>query len=150
MKKKIFKSALLVFTLAMFGFSPKAQNPKKITFTLKITNVQNANATIHIGFYKKENEFPTQQKHSFAKELIPGKTGEITVTWDDVPEGEYALAVYQDIDNSGRMKSNMFGYPKEPFAFTQNFIPKMSKPKFDQCKITFNATNSMFEVKLID
>ncbi|OYQ47457.1 DUF2141 domain-containing protein [Flavobacterium aurantiibacter] len=150
MKKKIVKSAFLAIALAMLGFNSNAQNTKKTAFTLKITNVQNATATIHIGFYKKENEFPTQQKHSFAKELIPSKTGEIIITWDDVPEGEYALAIYQDIDNNGRMKSNLFGYPKEPFAFTQNFKPKMSKPKFDQCKITFDAINNMFEVKLID
>lgn len=150
MKKKKFKTAVLALSLIFIGFNANSQSSTKTAFTLKITNVKNATATIHIGFYKKENDFPTQQKHAFAKEIVPSNTGEITVSWNDVPEGEYALAIYQDIDTNAKMKTNMFGYPKEPFAFTQNFKPKMSKPKFDQCKINFNSQNNTFTVKLID
>jgi uncharacterized protein (DUF2141 family) len=150
MKKKAIKSTVLGIAFVMLGFSSFSQSNPKTPFTIKITNVKNPSATIHIGFYKKGNNFPTQQQHAFAKEFIPGKTGEASITWDDVPEGEYSLAIYQDLDNSGRMKANMFGYPKEPFAFSNNFKPKMSKPKFDQCKIIFNSSNNTFEVKLID
>lgn len=150
MKKVIIKSAVLAIVVLFYGFKSFGQNNEKIAFTLKITNVKDEKSTIHVGFYKKENNFPAQQQHTFAKEIVPGKTGEVIVTWNDVPEGEYSLAIYQDLDNSGRMKTNMFGYPKEPFAFTQNFKPKMSKPKFDQCKIIFNAENKLFEVQLID
>jgi uncharacterized protein (DUF2141 family) len=149
MKNKITKLIGVLSLSLIFGFVTNAQTSGKTSFTLKITNVKNPNATIHIGFYKKDNQFPTQQKHAFAKEFVPGKTGEVSVSWSDIQEGEYAIAIYQDIDNSGRMKTNMFGYPKEPFAFSQNFKPKMSKPKFNQCKINFNASNSNFEVKLI-
>ena len=150
MKKTTFKSVGLSMALIILGFKSFSQGNPKTPFVLKIANVKNANATIHIGFYKKENNFPTQQQHAFAKEFIPGKTGEVSITWDDIPEGEYSLAIYQDLDTSGRMKTNMFGYPKEPFAFSQNFKPKLSKPKFNQCKITFNSSNNTFEVKLID
>lgn len=150
MKKKMIKTMLLTMTLAMFGLTSNAQNGEKVRLTLKVLNVNNPTATIHVGFYKRENEFPTQQMHAFAKEFVPGQTGEVLVIWDNIPEGEYALAIYQDIDNSGKMKSNIFGYPKEPFAFSQNFRPKMSKPKFDQCKISINTSSNVFEVKLID
>lgn len=150
MKKKVIKSMLLAMTLAMFGLTSNAQSGEKVKVTLKVSNVSNPTATIHVGFYMRENKFPTQQMHAFAKEFVPGKTGDVSVTWDNIPEGEYALAVYQDIDNSGKMKSNIFGYPQEPFAFSQNFRPKMSKPKFDQCKITVSTTSNIFELKLID
>lgn len=150
MKKTAIKSTVLGIALVMLGLNSFSQSNPKTPFTLKITNVKNPSATIHIGFYKKENNFPVQRQHAFAKEIVPRKTGEVTITWDDVPEGEYSLAIYQDLDNSGRMKANIFGYPKEPFAFSQNFKPKMSKPKFEQCKIIFNSLNNTFEVKLID
>ncbi len=150
MKTTAIKSTVLGFTLVMLGFNSLSQGSPKTPFALKIKNVKNPNATIHIGFYTRGNNFPEPQQHLFAREITPGVTGEVNVSWDDVPEGEYSLAIYQDLDGSGKMKINMFGYPQEPFAFSQNFKPRISKPKFDQCKIDFNATNNLFEVKLID
>jgi hypothetical protein len=150
MKTAMIKKAAIVIATTFLGFKSFGQTTQNIPFNLKVTNVKDEKSTIHVGFYKKENNFPTQQQHAFAKEIGPGKKGEIYVTWNDVPEGEYSLAIYQDIDNSGRMKTNMFGYPKEPFGFSQNFKPKMSKPKFNQCMITFNSNSNYFEVKLID
>lgn len=88
--------------------------------------------------------------HTFAKENIPVKSGEVNVKWDDIPEHKYALAIYRDIDHSSSMKTNMFGYPKEPFAFSNNYKPTLSSPKFDQCKILFNGTNNRFKFRLID
>ena len=69
MKKTTFKSVGLSMALIILGFKSFSQGNPKTPFMLKIANVKNANATIHIGFYKKENNFPTQQQHAFAKEF---------------------------------------------------------------------------------
>ncbi|MFN6088717.1 MAG: DUF2141 domain-containing protein [Cyclobacteriaceae bacterium] len=142
--KKLFLAAFAIAVAA----SVQAQSTG--TFNLKISNVKNPTATIHVGFYKADNEFPTQGKHAFAKQFVPGKTGVVAISWDQIPQGEYALAIYQDVDGSNKMESNMFGYPKEPFAFTNNVKPKMSKPKFIACNIKFDERNNSFEVALIN
>ncbi|MCA4899944.1 MAG: DUF2141 domain-containing protein [Bacteroidota bacterium] len=142
--KKLFLAAFALALAATVQAQPTG------TFKLKISNVKNPSATIHVGFYKEGNEFPTQGKHAFAKQFIPSKTGEITISWDQIPQGEYALAIYQDLNGSEKMEANMFGYPKEPFAFSNNVRPKMAKPKFTACAVKFDEKNSSFEVALID
>lgn len=140
---------VVIFIAFSFNFKNKDIRQTKSTFTLIIKNVQNTEATIHIGFYKVDDKFPKQGEHAFVKQFVPDKTGEVKVSWEDIETGEYALAIYQDVDKNDKMKTNMVGYPKEPFAFTQNFVPKMSKPKFEQCKINFSETENTFEVTLL-
>lgn len=150
MKKHILKSTSMLMLFVLIGLTSPSQSSPKATFTLKITQVQDPKATLHVGFYRVTNDFPTPQKHAFAKSFVPGKTGDVTVRWDDIEPGEYAFAIYQDVDNSGKLESNLFGYPKEPFAFSQNFKPTLRKPNFDKCKISFTGSTDVFEVELIN
>ncbi len=119
------------------------------TFNLKISNLKST-AVLRIAFYKKENKFPDEGKFAFAKEFKPTKTGDITITFTDVPSGEYALAIYQDLNGNKKLDTNLVGYPKEPFGFSQNIKPRFSAPTYDECKIVFNANNTSFSIKLID
>lgn len=139
------KSILLITSLLFFGFAESHAQ----TFNLKVSNVKNT-AILRIAFYKKENKFPDEGKFAFAKEFKPTKTGEITLMFTDIPVGEYALAIYQDSNNNKKLDTNMVGYPKEPFGFSQNIKPRFSAPAYEECKITFNASNTTFSIKLID
>ncbi|AFK03975.1 Protein of unknown function DUF2141 [Emticicia oligotrophica DSM 17448] len=149
-KQKIFrimKSILLLplcFLLCMN--ITHAQTPQ---FSLKVSNIKSL-ATLRIAFYKKENSFPDQNKFEFGKEVKPSKTGEVLLTWNDIPVGEYALAIYQDSNGNKKLDTNLVGYPKEPFGFSQNIKPKFSAPNFAECKIVFNNQNNTFFIKLID
>jgi uncharacterized protein (DUF2141 family) len=119
------------------------------TFSIKISGVK-SNALLRIAFYKKENRFPDEGKFAFAKEVKPPNTGEATLTFTDIPAGEYALALYQDSNGNKKLDTNLVGYPKEPFAFSQNIKPKFSAPNYEECKIIFNTNNTTFSIKLID
>ena len=139
------KSFFLLTFLLFFGFlETHAQ-----TFNLKLSNVKST-AVLRIAFYKKENKFPDEGKFAFAKEFKPTKTGDITLTFTDIPAGEYALAIYQDSNGNKKLDTNMLGYPKEPFGFSQNIKPRFSAPAYEECKIAFNANNTTFSIKLID
>jgi len=139
------KSILLFTSLLLFGFAESHAQ----TFNLKISNLKST-GIIRIAFYKKENKFADEKDFAFTKEVKPPKTGEATLTFTDIPAGEYALALYQDSNGNKKLDTNLVGYPKEPFAFSQNIKPKFSAPAFEECKIAFNAKNTTFSIKLID
>ncbi len=120
------------------------------TFTLTIQNIKSTKGIIRVAFYDKSGEFPSEKTMKFGMELKPEKTGEITVAWKDIPVGEYAIAVFQDLNNNKKLDKNLFGYPKEPFGFSKNFKPKLSAPTFNDCKINFNNNLNNFSIKLID
>lgn len=50
---------------------------------------------------------------------------------DDVTPGEYALLVYFDENNNGRIDKNFIGIPNEPLGFSNNYRPK-GPPVYDR------------------
>jgi len=52
----------------------------------------------------------------------------------DVPEGTYALKVFQDINENSKCDEGWFHIPREPYGLGNNFRPKLSAPAFENCK----------------
>jgi len=40
--------------------------------------------------------------------------------FENLPAGTYAMKAFHDVDGNGRMNTNPFGMPAEPFAFSNN------------------------------
>ena len=65
-----------------------------------------------------------------------------------VEPGEYAIAVYHDENNNGHMDKRMFGIPKEPYGFSNNYRPLMSAPTFNDCKFAIGEVEKEISIKL--
>lgn len=68
--------------------------------------------------------------------MKPVKGDTVTLTFENLPVGTYAIRMYHDIDGNGEMNMNVFGIPTEPYAFSNNAKGTMgpapwSKAKFD-------------------
>jgi uncharacterized protein (DUF2141 family) len=63
-------------------------------------------------------------------------------TFDNLPIGDYAFVAYQDIDRNNSMKTNIIGYPKEPFGFSNNPAIIFGPPSFEESKITVMANKT--------
>lgn len=49
--------------------------------------------------------------------------------------GVYAFAAYFDADGDGRLKRGRLGRPKEPFVFSNNIRPRLSRPSFAETSV---------------
>ncbi|MDY0143486.1 MAG: DUF2141 domain-containing protein [Bacteroidales bacterium] len=124
---------LLSFSLLM-GFVP-TENPKLI---IKIENIEVLEGDIRIGVFNTSESF-LKQGFTFKKYKIAVKNTTETIIIDDLPKGEYAFLLYHDKNADGEMNRNLLGIPKEPFAFSNNVEPKLSKPTFEECKFSFEG-----------
>lgn len=75
--------------------------------------------------------------------IITGKIVKVTkstINIDfDLPDGTYAIAVIHDIDKNGKLTTNMFGYPTEPYAFSKNAKGNFGPPTFKDASIQLNS-----------
>ena len=63
-------------------------------------------------------------------------TGEIMeVTFHDLPIGQYAVSVYQDRNNNGRLDTGLFGIPIEKYGFSNGG----RRPNFRDCLLNFDG-----------
>jgi len=65
--------------------------------------------------------------------------GERTVVFADLPEGAYALKAFHDVNGDGRMNTNPFGIPTEPFAFSNNARGNMGPAAWDRARFTVSG-----------
>lgn len=93
-----------------------------------------------------EGEIATLQLQPNAQELQQ-KT--IPFTFPNVPQGTYAIQVFQDVNGNGDMDEGSFG-PKEPWGLSNlTKKPKLRAPKWDEVKFDVNqdVTNLTIIVK---
>ncbi|PZR32747.1 DUF2141 domain-containing protein [Caulobacter segnis] len=56
-----------------------------------------------------------------------------------LPVGTYAVRVFQDIDGDGKMSTNPFGMPTEPYGFSRDAMGAMGPPTFDAAAFAVKA-----------
>lgn len=72
---------------------------------------------------------------------LDAAAGETRVTFDDLPDGDYAVRAFHDLNADGRMNTNPFGMPTEPFAFSNNAVGNMGPASWDRAR--FQAAGSV-------
>lgn len=71
-----------------------------------------------------------------AVEVAGNREDDSVVVEFELPPGEYALSVYQDVDDDGKLARNFIGIPKEPAGLSNNVRPRFGPPKFKDAKFS--------------
>ena len=138
----------IVTTIVALGLSTSSLIADNV-INVKITNIKSAKGELHIGFYKREQNFPVHEAEHLKKVIKP-EIGTMEIVVDDLPNGEYAIAILQDINSNNHLDTNFLGMPNEPFGFSKNFKPVLSAPEFDDCKFNLKDETKNFTIDLID
>jgi uncharacterized protein (DUF2141 family) len=136
----------VVFILFMV-LSSSSGSKAKYVLTIKLTNIQNLRGHIELGLYKDSNKFPKIGQHFKMVRLKPTEK-ELSYSFQNLEEGEYALCLYHDEDNNGVCNRNFIGIPTESYAFSNNIRPKWSEPVFEDCVMYLNS-NKTFKIKMV-
>jgi uncharacterized protein (DUF2141 family) len=62
--------------------------------------------------------------------------GARTAIFAGLPAGSYAVKAFHDVDGDGRMNTNPFGQPTEPYAFSNNARGNMGPAGWDRAHLT--------------
>ena len=126
MRKAIISTLLAIFSASIF-----AQHG---TIVVAISGIEKNQGTVRIGLYNRKSTFAVYDKVFKGGELNADKNG-VTYTFTAIPSGTYALAVWHDEDNDGKIDKNFFGAPAEKYGFSKNCYGILSPPDFD--KVSF-------------
>jgi uncharacterized protein (DUF2141 family) len=101
--------------------------PAKLMVVVK--NIEVNKGSIVIAVFNNTNGF---LKKPAAQQVI--KAGERTMEFSfNLPQGNYAVAIYQDVNDNRQLDKSWLGIPKEHYGFSNNFRPVFSAPEFDDC-----------------
>ena len=107
------------------------------TLVIHVENVQ-AGGLVRLGLYDQLG-YHGEDAKPVASADVPAIEGETVITLRDVPLGTYAIESYQDVNGNDKMDLTWLGLPLEPYGFSRDAKPILSKPKFSQVKFTLHA-----------
>jgi uncharacterized protein (DUF2141 family) len=103
--------------------------------TIRIENVLPSGGILRLGVYDQAG-YPDDNSTPIAFANVTAVSGETTVVLPNIPPGIYAIEAYQDVNSNNQMDTSWLGLPLEPFGFSRDAVPFLSKPSFDQVKFT--------------
>lgn len=132
--KTILKTLVGLFGIFIFG-STQAQSNWDNSYSLhvEVDNFRNSKGVAQFAIYNRDGTIPDEKlKRYFKKEVRQIHGGKSSVTFKNLPQGNYAVTVHHD-ENSNGVIDKIFFYPKEGFGIS-NFmeISLSNRPDFSK------------------
>lgn len=111
--------------------------------TVSVVNIPTEKGNVMFGLYSEGNFMKAAPDYS-AKSAVENKSA--TVVFDSIPEGEYAIAVYQDENGNQRLDFEANGRPAENYGFSNNPI-LYGPPQWTDAKFSVSGEPVELEIK---
>ena len=129
--------------IAIILFISGLVSAQNVNLTVAISGLKNDSGILQVGLFNSEGAFLKSIYKGVSSEI---KSNKATVTFLNVPKGEYAISVYHDKNKNGKLDTNFIGIPSEDFACSNNAKGFMGPPKYEDAKFDLNKV-SKIEVK---
>ncbi|MDN3593784.1 DUF2141 domain-containing protein [Zunongwangia endophytica] len=140
------KTLAIIFALLITGISSaqESKTAKTGSISVEILNVTSDDGKIMYAIYTKDS-FMKKPNYSKSATIEDGKS---MITFDDVPEGEYAVICFHDKNDNDKMDFESNGMPKEDYGISNNKLNPYGPPTWEEGKFTFDGTEKELNIRL--
>jgi uncharacterized protein (DUF2141 family) len=109
-----------------------AAQASKIVVTVE--GLRSDRGQVMVGLFSKPEHFPDgDYADQYAKR--PANTAPVTVVFDGLRPGLYALGAYHDENGNGRLDTNFLGWPTEGYALSNGIRLSFYRPRFSESAV---------------
>jgi uncharacterized protein (DUF2141 family) len=126
---------LVVLALVFAGQAVWGQNK----VVANISSFENNKGICRACIFGSEEAFKKSRPLQCVLTPVTNKISQAVFT--NVPDGTYALFVFHDTNNNGKMDTNFLGIPKEGYGASQNKLPFAAAPKFEANKFSLSGNS---------
>ena len=105
-----------------------------------IDGLHSAQGNVFIGLYASPSKF-LNGNQSDAMRKVRASPGPITVTFDNLPPGTYAVGAYHDENANDHLDTSVIGLPVEGYALSNGVRAVFSKPNFYEAAFSVGAVD---------
>lgn len=136
----IIGSLLVSFILLSFGL----RTDETFSLTIKADNLRNSNGIVQFALYNKDGSIPDENFKRYYK-LLKAKiiNNSSTATFHDLPVGKYAVNVFHDENNNGKIDTG-FILPVEGIGFSNyQTLGLSNRPSFSKASLIFDEDTTI-------
>jgi uncharacterized protein (DUF2141 family) len=115
------------------------------TVTVTVNGLRSQSGTIAVCLWRQQDDgFPLcSDTASFAYATTGATASTVTMTFQNIPPGDYALSAFHDENQNGRLDRGFMGRPEEGIALSNMNMERRERPSFEQAKFTLNGTQTL-------
>lgn len=141
-RKIVNENLFLTIALVLSSLFCFSQEDKGITITITIDNVKNDTGKVLLSLHTSETFMKEKGIKDSETEI---KDGKITLTFENVLPGDYAIMALHDENENMRMDFEDNGMPKESYGISNN-VMSFGPPQYDDAK--FKVENKNLKLKI--
>lgn len=155
-KRFIALASALAASLALpFGGTAKASEflaaqsqggAAQSSLVLKVEGLETARGQLLIGLYNSENGYETREE--MIGRVVPVSNDTAIIRFEQIPVGQYAIKVFHDEDNDGKLDKGAFGIPSEAYGFSNNASDPFSAPEWSETRFSLPRGQMTQTIKL--
>jgi uncharacterized protein (DUF2141 family) len=141
MKINSFVKPLLFSILFFFVCNQLFAQSNFIKINISALNTDKGN--VLVALFNTSNGFPEDASKAYKTAKSKAVKGTKSIILTDIPPGNYAIAIFHDANDDGKMNKNMLGIPKEGYGVSNNVKNLMSAPEFKAAKFTHQQSTEL-------
>ena len=127
----MFKSICILIILTFITQGLSAQS-----LIIRLPEPASTEGSFMVGVYTEKDNFPDEP--SIPKKINVDNDFNRIIELKNLSKGTYAVSVYHDVNENGKLDRNLLGIPREPFAFSNMKTMGMGPPKFKDTSFRFD------------
>src|SRR5690348_18409554 len=100
------KTRIYIALISVLGIIASSKLHAQAKLEVTVRNIKEAKGTIRVGLFTNENDF---LKKAAEGKVVKAKQGELTVVFENLKPGDYAVSVIHDENENGELDSNKIG-----------------------------------------
>lgn len=134
--------------LLAVGFAAIGTVAHAATLTVTVQDVRNEHGEVKLALYATEASFSSFSVE-LASRILSAQPGTLTVRFDNLAPGEYAVAAYHDENSNSNFDTNFLGLPKEGYGFSNDASAALGPPSFEQAAVSVRDDNSETAISIV-
>jgi uncharacterized protein (DUF2141 family) len=110
-----------------------------------IVDVKSAEGNVRVAIYDNPETWLGKPVKGITVKAVAGT---VTVNFGDLPEGEYAVVTYHDVNANGKLDFNFLHMPKEPWGFSNDAAPRFGAPTYKDARFKLPASGARITIHL--
>jgi uncharacterized protein (DUF2141 family) len=129
------RRAFAALALAALGLAAMAGAAAAARLTVMIEGLRSGEGQVMAALFSRGENFPDgDYADLWAKR--PARKGAVTIVFEGVPPGIYAIGAFHDENANGKLDQNFIGFPEEGYALSNDIRLSMYRPRFAESAFT--------------
>jgi uncharacterized protein (DUF2141 family) len=124
----------LIFT------STAAQEPPGYNLRIDVEQLAPVQGTLHVALFDRADKFMKKHTAIIATKVTAPK---LSLVFSNLPAGEYAFSIFHDVNDNGKLDTNLLGVPIEPWGFSNDARGRFGPPAFHQARFVLMGSRTI-------